>query len=116
MRRETIKLDATNQSMGRLASQTAMYLMGKTKVSYKPNIDCGDFVEVDNVSKMKFTGKKLKNKTYYRHTGYVGSLKAIKLKNLFPDKIDKVFRKAVFNMLPKNKLRNEMIKRLKINK
>jgi len=116
IKRETIKLDAKNQSMGRLASKIAMCLMGKNNPSYQPHIDAGDIVEVENASQMKFTGKKLENKKYYRHTGYVGNLKTIKLKELFPAKADELLKKCVFNMLPKNKLRKEMIKRLKIQK
>ena len=113
---ETIKLDATGQSMGRLASKIAMCLMGKNSPSYQPHIDAGDIVEVENAAQMKFTGNKLENKKYYRHTGYVGNLKTIKIKELFPAKADFLLKKCVLNMLPKNKLRSEMIKRLKINK
>ena len=116
IKRETIKLDAAGQSMGRLASKIAMCLMGKNSPSYQPHIDAGDIVEVENAAQMKFTGNKLENKKYYRHTGYVGNLKTIKIKELFPAKADLLLKKCVLNMLPKNKLRSEMIKRLKINK
>lgn len=116
MKRKTTKLDAKGQSMGRLASQIAMCLMGKNDPAYQPHIDGGDIVEVENASQMKFTGNKLDNKKYYHHTGYVGNLKTIKIKELFPEKADELLKKCVFNMLPKNKLRKEMIKRLKINK
>ena len=114
--RQTVKLDAKDQSMGRLASKIAMCLMGKNSPAYQAHIDAGDIVEVENASQMKFTGKKLENKKYYRHTGYVGNLKTIKLKELFPAKADLLLKKCVYSMLPKNKLRSEMIKRLKIKK
>jgi large subunit ribosomal protein L13 len=114
--RQTVKLDAKDQSMGRLASKIAMCLMGKNNPNYQQHIDGGDIVEVENAAKMKFTGKKLENKKYYRHTGYVGNLKTIRLKELFPAKADLLLKKCVMGMLPKNRLRNEMIKRLKINK
>ncbi len=116
IKRETIKLDATNQSMGRLASEIATHLMGKTKASYQPHMDMGDNVEVINAAQMKFTGNKLENKKYYRHTGYVGNLKTIKLKDLFPQKADILLKNCVSHMLPKNRLRKLMLKRLKINK
>ena len=114
--RKTIKLDAQGQSMGRLASQIAIYLIGKHKTSFQPHIDGGDKVEVINAAQMKFTGKKLKNKIYYRHTGYVGNLKSTKLKELFPTKADLLLKNCVLHMLPNNKLRKERIKRLKIKK
>ncbi len=116
IKKETIKLDAKNQSMGRLASKIALLLMGKNSPSYQPHIDAGQQVEVENAAQMKFTGNKLKNKKYHHHTGYVGNLKTINLKDLFPQKADLLLKKCVLNMLPKNKLRKEMIKRLKINK
>ncbi|MCD4704747.1 50S ribosomal protein L13 [bacterium] len=116
MERETIKLDATDQSMGRLASKIAVCLMGKNNPSYQPHIDAGDIVEVENVSKMKFTGKKLQNKVYHHHTGYVGNLKSIKMSELFAKNPQGLLRKCVMGMLPKNRLRSLMIKRLKIKK
>ena len=116
IKRQTTKLDAKGQSMGRLASQIAICLMGKNNPKYQPNVDAGDIVEVENAAQMKFTGKKLENKKYYRHTGYVGNLKTIKLKELFPAKADTLLKKCVMGMLPKNRIRNEKIKRLKITK
>ncbi len=116
IKRETIKLDAKGQSMGRLASKIAVCLMGKNSPAYQQHVDAGDIVEVENASQMKFTGNKLENKKYYHHTGYVGNLKTIRLKDLFPAKADLLLKKCVLGMLPKNRLRNEMIKRLKITK
>lgn len=116
IKREKITIDATDQSMGRLASKIAMLLMGKTRVDYQSNIDSGAFVTIENASKIKFTGNKVANTIYYRHTGYVGNLKSERLRDMLPEKIDKILRQAVNNMLPKNKLRAKMIARLKINK
>jgi len=116
IKREKIKIDATGIALGRLASKIAMHLMGKTKTGYVPHIDSGDYVTIENISKVKISGKKPENKMYYRHSGYTGNLKSTKLKFLIPEKIDWVLKKAVKNMLPKNKLQNGMLKRLKINK
>ena len=114
MRRKTNTIDATGKVLGRLASQIALLLQGKDKAEFAPYKDMGDFVVVQNVDKIKLTGKKLKQKVYYRHSGYLGGLKTIPLKRIFEEKPGEVLRKAVFGMLPKNKLRVRMIKRLKI--
>lgn len=106
-------LDAQGKVLGRLATKVALLLMGKHKVSYRPNIDVGDIVVVRNVDKIRVTGKKMENKVYYWHTGYIGGLKMIKLKELFKKDPKLVFKKAVLGMLPKNKLRAQRIKRLK---
>lgn len=116
IKREKITIDATDQSVGRLATKIAMLLMGKTKVNYQPNIDSGADVNIENASKIKFTGNKIEKNIYHRHTGYVGNLKSERLRDMLPQKIDVILRKAVNNMLPKNKLRAKMIARLKINK
>ena len=112
--RKTHRLDATNQAVGRLATQIVEFLRGKNKPSFTPHIDGGDFVIVENISELKFTGKKLEQKKYYRYSGYPGGLKETKLKKLYDEKPAEVLRKAVMNMLPKNKLRKNMIKRLTI--
>jgi large subunit ribosomal protein L13 len=114
MARKVHIIDATNKSLGRLASQIALLLRGKQKSEFAPHKEVGDFVLVKNVSKMKITGKKLEKKKYYRHSGYLGGLKEIPLKKLFESNPAQVLKKAVFGMLPKNKLRSRQIKRLKI--
>jgi large subunit ribosomal protein L13 len=114
MERNTHAIDATGQVLGRLASQIALLLRGKNKPAFMANKDMGDFVIVKNVDKIKFTGKKLENKFYYRHSGYLGSLKKTSLKNLFEENPGEVLKRAVFGMLPNNKLRAKQIKRLKI--
>ena len=80
---------------------------------YQSNIDSGDFVEVANVSAMKFSGKKLDTKVYYRNTGYPGGIRTKKLKDMMVSEPSQVLRTMVYDMLPKNKLREDMIKRLK---
>ncbi len=112
IKREKLILDADGQIMGRLATKIAMHLMGKDRVDYKPNIDMGGSIEVNNVTKIKMSGKKVQKKLYQKPTAYIGHLKTIQLKNIFPQKADWVLKKAVYRMLPKNKLRDQMIKRL----
>ena len=113
MKRQTLTLDATDQALGRLAVKIAVALRGKHRASYQPNQDLGDFVIVKNITKVKFTGKKLEQKKYYHHTSYSGGLRAVPMKNLFAENPGEVLKKAVWGMLPKNKLRSEQIKRLK---
>ncbi|MDP1538529.1 MAG: 50S ribosomal protein L13 [bacterium] len=116
MQRETYTIDATGKIMGRLAVEIAVLLRGKNKSDFAPYKDIGDVVIVKNVTRLKFTGKKMEQKKYYRHSGYLGGLKEISLKKLFEKNPTEVFKKAVFGMLPKNKLRAKMIKRLKVEK
>ena len=115
LQREIHKIDATGQPLGRLAVKIATILRGKHKPSFVPNQDLGDFVVVENIKDIKITGKKLENKIYYRHTGYPGGLKEEKMKDLRQRKPGEILRRAVYGMLPKNKLRAKMIKRLKIS-
>jgi len=112
--RKTIRLDATGQAPGRLATQIAVILTGKNKVEYATDRDMGDGVIVENAAKVKFTGKKLEQKNYYHHSGHPGGLKTTPAKRLMAEHPEEVVRKAVFNMLPKNKLRNDRMKRLDI--
>jgi large subunit ribosomal protein L13 len=111
--RETHIIDASGKSLGRLASQIAVLLMGKHKKDYDPSKDMGDVVIVKNVDKIRVTGKKLEKEKYYRHSGYIGGLKEIPLKRIFEKNPSFLLKKAVYGMLPKNKLRKKMIKRLK---
>lgn len=114
MQRKTHTIDATNKVLGRLATEIAVLLRGKNKPDFAPNKDIGDFVTVRNFSKIRITGKKFGQKIYYRHTGYLGGLKEVPLKKLFEKDPAEVLKKAVFGMLPKNKLRAKQIKRLRI--
>lgn len=114
--RNTHKIDAANLACGRLAVRIAYLLTGKRKVGYRPNVDSGDVVEVANVDKIKFSGKKLEQKPVYHHTRYPGHLKKEALGNVYAKNPAKILRRAILRMLPKNKLRPEMIKRLKFVK
>lgn len=109
------EIDATGRAVGRIATEVAMILRGKNKPDFSPHIDSGDNVVVLNVSKVKFTGKKLAQKDYYHHTMYPGGIKRTPMKKVFDRDPREVLKKAVYGMLPKNKLRGEMMKRLKIN-
>jgi large subunit ribosomal protein L13 len=108
------KIDAAGQVFGRLASQIAVFLRGKHKASFLRYLDSGDGVAVFNVKKLKFTGKKFKQKEYFRHSGYPGGLYRQTLEEKFKKNPAKVLRDAVFGMLPKNRTRAKVIKRLKI--
>lgn len=112
--REHQTIDATDKAPGRLASEIAALLIGKTKVNYMPNMDMGDFVRVTNASKMKITGNKMNQKLYRHHSGYPGGLKEKLMKTLWAENPSKVLEAAVSRMLPKNKLRTDRLKRLTI--
>ena len=114
--RKTHIIDATNKSMGRLATEVASLLRGKNKIDFAPYKDDGDFVIVKNLLKVKTLERKMKREIYHHHTGYPGGLKSISLYKMFKETPEKVFKKIVFGMLPKNKLRDNQIKRLKIEK
>jgi len=110
--RKTVKIDATGKPLGRLASAIALILRGKNKATFDPAKDEGDFVEVANCDKIRFTGKKLDQKVYKWHTTHPGGLKTKKVKDVFNNNPGEVLRHAVMGMLPKNKLQARMIKRL----
>ena len=109
-------VDAAGVPMGRLASRVASVLRGKNKPTYTPNVDTGDFVIVINTDKAVLTGKKLENKFYRYHTGYIGGLKEISYKKMMAEKSDLAVYEAVKGMLPKNSLGRAMIKKLKVYK
>lgn len=109
-------INAKNKVFGRLCSRIAILLRGKHKTDYTPFFDCGDFVVVINVDKIKVTGKKYKEKLYHRFSGYPGGIKTITFGEAFEKNPEKVLRKAVERMLPRNKLRAKQILRLKIFK
>jgi len=113
MKRQTLTIDAEGQSIGRMAVKIATALRGKHRPNFQPNQDLGDFVVVKNIAKVKFTGKKLEKKKYYHHTSYPGGLREVPMKKIFAENPGEVLKKAVWGMLPKNKLRSEQIKRLK---
>ncbi len=112
--REWLLVDATDIALGRLASQVASILRGKTKPQYTPHVDTGDFVIVVNASKIKLTGNKMADKTKYRHSGYIGGLKATKVGETLAKRPARVVEAAVKGMLPKNTLGRAMGKKLKV--
>lgn len=114
--REIRTIDATDRILGRLATEIALILRGKNRPDFRPDRDQGGLVIIKNVDKLKFTGKKMDQKKYYHHSEYLGGLKIITLRQLFQEKPEEVLKKAVWGMLPKNKLRAKMIRRLKIEK
>jgi large subunit ribosomal protein L13 len=107
-------VDASDKVLGRLASKIADKLRGKDKPIFTPHVDCGDFVVVVNAEKIKVTGNKFENKKYYTHSLYPGGLKTKTFKDMNATKPEKVIELAVKGMLPKNKLSNQIIKKLKI--
>ena len=107
-------VDASDKVVGRMATQIAIRLRGKHKPIFTPHADTGDFVVVVNAEKVVFTGKKWDEKTYYRHTGYMGGLKEITAKKLLEKKPEEILRLAVKRMLPKNSLGRRQLKKLKI--
>ncbi|HJO33611.1 MAG: 50S ribosomal protein L13 [Anaerolineales bacterium] len=112
--REWIVLDASGQTLGRLATRIATLLRGKHKPLYAPNLDTGDFVVVVNSGRIAVTGNRLDDKLYRRHTGYPGGLKEITLGRMLEKHPERVIWFAVKGMLPKNKLGRQMLKKLKI--
>ncbi len=107
-------VDAEGKVLGRLASEIATRLRGKHKPNYSTFMDVGDFIVVINADKVKLTGNKLEDKTYYHHTGYIGHLKETTAKELLEKKPTEVLHKAVKGMLPKNTLGRAQLKKLKI--
>ena len=107
-------VDAADYTLGRLASQVAAVLRGKNKPTYTPFIDCGDNVIVINAEKVQFTGKKLDQKVYYKHSDYVGGMKETTLRELMQKNPEKVVELAVKGMLPKGPLGREMYKKLHV--
>jgi len=107
-------IDATDQVLGRVATKAATILTGKHRPRYAPFLVSGDHVIVVNAEKIKLTGEKLDKKVYRWHTLYPGGLREVKARNVFESKPEKMIREAVLGMLPKNKLRKRMVKRLKV--
>ena len=109
-------VDATDMVLGRLASQVASILRGKNKPTFTPNVDTGDHVIIINCDKVVLTGRKLEQKYYRYHTGYVGGLKEIKYSKLMESKPDFAVYEAIRGMLPKSPIGRQMIKKLKVYK
>ena len=107
-------MDATGQTLGRMARDISVALQGKDKPSYTPHTLTGDFVVVLNASRIRVTGRKLLQKTYYRHSGYVGNLKSFKLRDVLESHPERVITLAVKGMLPRNHQGRQMLRRLKV--
>ena len=107
-------VDATGQTLGRLATRVATVLRGKHKVTFTPHVDCGDHVIIVNADKIKLTGKKLDAKFYHRYSGYPGGLRSTSARDLLNTYPDRVIHSAVKGMLPKNRLSRQVIKKLRV--
>jgi len=112
IKREWHLIDAKDQILGRISTRIANLLMGKSKPYFVRNLDCGDYVVVINAKEIKVTGKKEKEKKYYRHSGYPGGFKAQSFKELREKNPGEIIKHAVKGMLPQNRLRDRMLKRL----
>jgi len=110
--RKIHKIDATDKAIGRMATEIALILKGKNKPEYEPHLDCGDIVEVVNIAKVKFTGKKLDQKKYFSYSGYPGGLKTRAMKDVIAKKPGEALKRAVREMLPPVRFRGDMLKRL----
>ncbi len=107
-------VDAEGKTLGRLSTEIARILRGKHKPSYTPHVDTGDYVIVINADKVRVTGKRLDQKMYYRHSGYMGGLKTVSLRRMLETHPERVIEHAVKGMLPKNRLGRQMYKKLKV--
>ena len=112
--REWFLIDAEGKTLGRMASEIALRLRGKHKPEFTPHVDTGDYIIVVNAEKLHVTGNKMNDKMYHHHTGYVGNLKSIALKDLLAKHPERVIEKAVKGMLPKNSLGRQMYRKLKV--
>ena len=114
VKREWHLINAKSQVLGRMASDIVKYLTGKHKVNYVPHLDMGDYVVVLNAEKVKVTGRKEKQKIYYRHSGYPGGFKKIAYQKLKKEQPEKIIQLAVKRMLPGNRLKDKRMVRLKV--
>jgi len=114
IKRHSLIIDASGKILGRLATEVATILMGKKKNNFVPFLDLGDFVVVTNASKIKVTGKKMKDKVYVRHSGYPGGLKVETFDKMIVRRPEYIIEHAVKGMLPSNRLGRQMIKKLKV--
>jgi len=116
LEKKWLLLDATDKTLGRLSAKISTILMGKNKAHYTPHNDLGDYIVVINAEKVKVTGNKDIQKKYYRHSGYPGGLKSSTFSEIIEKNPEDIILKAVKGMLPKNKLSNSMISKLKVYK
>lgn len=114
IKRDWYVVDASNQVLGRLASEIARRLRGKHKPEYTPHMDTGDYIIVVNAEKIQVTGRKRTDKVYYHHTGYIGHMKSITFEKLLQKAPERIIERAVKGMLPKNPLGRAMFRKLKV--
>jgi large subunit ribosomal protein L13 len=114
IKRDWCLIDATDKTLGRLATELATRLRGKHKPEFTPNMDTGDHLVVINAEKIKVTGNKMSDKMYHHHTGYIGNLKSINLAKLLDEHPERVLQSAVKGMLPKNPLGRAMFRKLHV--
>ncbi len=114
VKRDWYVIDADGKTLGRLSTEIARRLRGKHKAEYTPHVDTGDYIIVVNAEKIRVTGKKERDKIYYKHTGYIGNMKSISLGKLREKKPERIIETAVKGMLPKNPLGRAMFKKLKV--
>ena len=114
VKRSWFVIDADGKTLGRLSAQIAHRLRGKHKPEYTPNVDTGDYIVVVNAEKVRVTGNKEKDKIYYRHTGYIGNMKAISLGKMRQTHPERIIERAVKGMMPRNPLGRVMYKKLKV--
>lgn len=114
VRREWYLIDATDKTLGRLATEIARRLRGKHKAEYTPSVDTGDYIVVVNAEKVRVTGRKFTDKTYYHHTGYPGGIKSTSFKDMVATHPERIIEIAVKGMLPKNPLGRAMYRKLKV--
>jgi large subunit ribosomal protein L13 len=114
VRRGWYLVDAKGKTLGRLATELARRLRGKHKPVYTPHVDTGDYIVVVNAEKVRVTGRKLRDKIYYRHTGYIGNMKSESLEKLLQRAPEQAIEQAVKGMLPRNPLGRSMLKKLKV--
>jgi len=112
--RDWFVVDATGKTLGRLSTEIARRLRGKHKPEYTPHVDTGDYIVVVNAEKIRVTGKKMQDKIYYHHTGFIGNLKSITLEKLLDKAPERVIEKAVKGMLPRGSLGRQMFSKLKV--
>lgn len=114
VKREWLLVDADGKTLGRLASRIAYLLRGKHKPYFSPHLDTGDFVVVINAEKVRLTGKKAEQKTYFKHSGYLGGWRLVPFKEMIQKHPERVIQHAVWGMLPKNRLGRKIFKKLKV--
>lgn len=114
VRRDWYLVDATNKTLGRLATEIARRLRGKHKPKYTPHVDTGDYIVVVNADKIRVTGNKMQDKMYHRYTGYIGNLKSMPLEKLMDEAPERALQFAVKGMMPRNPLGRKMFAKLRV--